>query len=47
MESSNLKNTLKSVETPPPGYMSEDGENQDQNGTDSMGKVLNIFIFNV
>uniref|UniRef100_T1J3R0 Mothers against decapentaplegic homolog n=1 Tax=Strigamia maritima TaxID=126957 RepID=T1J3R0_STRMM len=28
--------TFPLTETPPPGYMSEDGENQDQNGTDNM-----------
>lgn len=33
------------LETPPPGYMSEDGDNQDQNGIDAMGKFLFIFDF--
>lgn len=30
--------TFPLTETPPPGYMSEDGENTDQNGADSMGE---------
>ncbi|CAN7980974.1 unnamed protein product [Ixodes pacificus] len=32
--------TFPLTETPPPGYMSEDGENTDQNGADSMDTVL-------
>lgn len=28
------------TETPPPGYMSEDGDSQDQNGTDNMDTAL-------
>ncbi|CAG2172813.1 unnamed protein product, partial [Oppiella nova] len=28
------------TETPPPGYMSEDGDNQDLNGTDNMDTSL-------
>ncbi|KAI1280797.1 Mothers against decapentaplegic -like protein 3 [Halotydeus destructor] len=28
--------TFPTTETPPPGYMSEDGDNHEQNGTDSM-----------
>lgn len=31
--------TFPLTETPPPGYMSEDGENQDQNGTDNLGLI--------
>lgn len=27
------------LETPPPGYMSEDGDNHEQNGTDNMGMI--------
>ncbi|XP_077562070.1 mothers against decapentaplegic homolog 3-like isoform X2 [Haemaphysalis longicornis] len=32
--------TFPLTETPPPGYMSEDGETTDQNGADSMDTVL-------
>ncbi|CAN8014546.1 unnamed protein product, partial [Ixodes persulcatus] len=35
-------NFPSSLDTPPPGYMSEDGENTDQNGADSMGKFLRV-----
>lgn len=33
------------IETPPPGYMSEDGDNHDQNGTDNMGNEFEKYLF--
>lgn len=30
------------TDTPPPGYMSEDGDSQEQNGTENMGITLEV-----
>ncbi|CAG2108371.1 unnamed protein product [Medioppia subpectinata] len=35
-----VNDVLSPTETPPPGYMSEDGDNQDLNGTDNMDTSL-------